>query len=71
MHYLGLQRLGRGDDDLSRLPDGPQDRPRLEHAISYDSQDFPNHPLYTGNPWFLPVVGGYYRLRDNLDRLLA
>lgn len=25
-------------------------------------------PLYTGNPWFLPVVGGYYRFRDRLDR---
>ena len=21
-------------------------------------------PLYTGTPWFLPLVGGYYRLRD-------
>jgi glycine/D-amino acid oxidase-like deaminating enzyme len=21
-------------------------------------------PLYQGRPWFLPVVGGYYRLRD-------
>jgi len=41
------------------------------YACSYDTQDFPDHPLYTGNPWFLPVVGGYYRLRDNLDRLLA
>jgi gamma-glutamylputrescine oxidase len=33
--------------------------------------DFPDHPLYSGTPWFLPVVGGYYRLRDRLDRLLA
>ena len=21
--------------------------------------------------WFLPAVGGYYRLRDSLDRLVA
>jgi glycine/D-amino acid oxidase-like deaminating enzyme len=41
------------------------------YACSFDSEDFPDHPLYSGNPWFLPVVGGYYRLRDNLDRLLA
>ena len=40
-------------------------------ACGYDSDDFPDHRLYTGNPWFLPVVGGWYRLRDNLDRLLA
>ena len=41
------------------------------YACSFDSEEFPGHPLYTGNPWFLPVVGGYYRLRDSLDRLLA
>jgi hypothetical protein len=40
-------------------------------ACSYDTEDFPDHPLYSGKPWFLPLVGGYYRLRDNLDRLLA
>jgi hypothetical protein len=28
------------------------------------SPEFPEHPLYNGNPWFLPLVGGYYRLRD-------
>jgi glycine/D-amino acid oxidase-like deaminating enzyme len=41
------------------------------YACSYDTEDFPDHPLYSGNPWFLPVVGGYYRLRDNFDRLLS
>jgi glycine/D-amino acid oxidase-like deaminating enzyme len=41
------------------------------YACSFDTEDFPDHPLYSGNPWFLPVVGGYYRLRDSLDRLLA
>ena len=40
------------------------------YACSYDDEDFPTHPLYTGNPWFLPLVGGYYRLRDRLDRLV-
>jgi glycine/D-amino acid oxidase-like deaminating enzyme len=24
-------------------------------------------PFYTGVPWFLPFVGGYYRLRDWLE----
>jgi glycine/D-amino acid oxidase-like deaminating enzyme len=41
------------------------------YACSFDSEEFPDHPLYSGNPWFLPLVGGYYRLLDNLDRLLA
>lgn len=25
-------------------------------------------PFYNGNPWFLPIVGGYYRFLDRLDR---
>jgi glycine/D-amino acid oxidase-like deaminating enzyme len=41
------------------------------YACSFDTEVFPDHPLYSGNPWFLPVVGGYYRLRDSLDRLWA
>jgi len=41
------------------------------YACSFDTEEFPDHPLYSGNPWFLPVVGGYYRLRDNLDRLVG
>jgi len=28
---------------------------------------FPTRPLYTGHPWFLPVVGLSYQLRDRLD----
>lgn len=41
------------------------------YACSFDSPDFPDHRLYSGNPWFLPMVGGWYRLRDRLDRLFA
>jgi glycine/D-amino acid oxidase-like deaminating enzyme len=40
------------------------------YACSFDAPDFPDHPLYSGNPWFLPAVGGWYRLRDRIDRLL-
>jgi glycine/D-amino acid oxidase-like deaminating enzyme len=40
-------------------------------ACAYDSGDFPTYPLYTGNPWFLPLLGGWYRWRDRLDRLFA
>jgi glycine/D-amino acid oxidase-like deaminating enzyme len=58
MTYLGWQTARK----IARV---------ANYACSFDTEEFPSHPLYSGNPWFLPVVGGYYRLRDNLDRLLA
>jgi glycine/D-amino acid oxidase-like deaminating enzyme len=58
MTYLGWQTARK----IARV---------ANYACSFDTEDFPDHPLYSGNPWFLPVVGGYYRLRDSLDRLLA
>jgi glycine/D-amino acid oxidase-like deaminating enzyme len=36
-----------------------------------DERAFPTMPLYGGSPWFLPLVGGYYRLRDRMDRWMA
>jgi glycine/D-amino acid oxidase-like deaminating enzyme len=41
------------------------------YACSFDSPDFPEHRLYSGDPWFLPALGSWYRLRDRVDRLLA
>jgi glycine/D-amino acid oxidase-like deaminating enzyme len=58
MTYLGWQTARK----IARV---------ANYACSFDTADFPDHPLYSGNPWFLPAVGGYYRLRDRLDRLLA
>jgi glycine/D-amino acid oxidase-like deaminating enzyme len=58
MTYLGWQTARK----IARI---------ANYACSFDTEDFPDHPLYSGNPWFLPVVGSYYRLRDSLDRLLA
>jgi glycine/D-amino acid oxidase-like deaminating enzyme len=40
-------------------------------SFGLDGLDFPTRPFYTGNPWFLPIVGTYYRLRDALDRRAA
>ena len=40
-------------------------------VCAFDTPEFPDHPLYSGKPWFLPIVGGYYRMRDSMDRLLA
>ncbi len=39
--------------------------------FALDGLRFPTLPGYGGNPWFLPMVGGWYRLRDRLDRLVA
>jgi glycine/D-amino acid oxidase-like deaminating enzyme len=58
MTYLGWQTAR----NIARIANAP---------CAYDSDDFPTHPLYGGNPWFLPLVGGWYRLRDRLDRLVA
>ena len=58
MTYLGTQTARK----IARVANAP---------CAFDSPEFPDHPLYTGNPWFLPVVGGWYRLCDRLDRLLA
>ncbi|MBV8494008.1 MAG: FAD-binding oxidoreductase [Alphaproteobacteria bacterium] len=58
MTYLGTQTARK----IARVPNA---------ACAFDGPEFPDHPLYTGNPWFLPLVGGWYRLRDRLDRLMA
>jgi glycine/D-amino acid oxidase-like deaminating enzyme len=39
--------------------------------FALDGLPFPTRPTYTGNPWFLPLVGGWYQLRDRLDRMVA
>jgi glycine/D-amino acid oxidase-like deaminating enzyme len=58
MTYLGTQTARK----IARVANAP---------CAFDTPDFPDHKLYRGNPWFLPVVGGWYRMRDRLDRMLA
>ena len=31
----------------------------------------PTNPLYWGHPWFMPLVGTWYQMRDTLDRRAA
>ncbi|MBM3523597.1 MAG: FAD-binding oxidoreductase, partial [Alphaproteobacteria bacterium] len=38
---------------------------------AFDGLDFPTKPFYSGHPWFLPVVGWSYKLRDWMDRRAA
>ena len=58
MTYLGIQ--------TGRKITGVANR-----RSSYDTEDFPDHPLYSGTPWFLPAIGSWYRVRDRIDRMLA
>ncbi len=58
MTYLGTQTARK----IARVANAP---------CAFGEGEFPDHPLYTGNPWFLPLVGGWYRMRDRLDRMLA
>lgn len=39
------------------------------YSCAFDSEEFPDHALYNGDPrWFLPIVGRYFRTRDWIDR---
>ena len=58
MSYLGWR--------TARKLLGQENRP-----CAFDRPDFPTRAYYRGHPWFLPVIGGWYRLRDGIDRLTA
>jgi glycine/D-amino acid oxidase-like deaminating enzyme len=58
MTYLGYQTARK----IARV---------ANYACAFDNPEFPDHPLYSGNPWFLPLIGSWYRLRDRVDRVLA
>jgi glycine/D-amino acid oxidase-like deaminating enzyme len=34
---------------------------------AFETPPFRTRPFYTGNPWMLPAVGEYFRLRDRLE----
>jgi glycine/D-amino acid oxidase-like deaminating enzyme len=45
---------------------------KASYRCAFDTDDFPDHPLYNGKSrWFLPPVGNYLRLRDWIDRKLG
>ncbi|MCA0432580.1 MAG: FAD-binding oxidoreductase [Proteobacteria bacterium] len=41
---------------------------KSNRRVAFDMPEFPTHPLYNGNPWFLPLVGAYFRTADWWDR---
>jgi glycine/D-amino acid oxidase-like deaminating enzyme len=44
---------------------------RANRACAFDERPFPTSVFYRGTPWFLPLVGGYYRARDAVERAFA
>jgi glycine/D-amino acid oxidase-like deaminating enzyme len=40
---------------------------RGNRPSAFSKLPFPTMPGYNGHPWFMPLVGGFYRLRDRLD----
>lgn len=41
---------------------------KSNRRIAFDREEFPTHLLYNGNPWFLPLVGAWFRTADWWDR---
>ncbi|MDJ0391050.1 FAD-binding oxidoreductase [Roseomonas sp. E05] len=58
MSYLGFQ--------TARKIMGRQNRP-----CAFDRESFPAVPLYNGNPWFVPIVSGWYRMQDKAEQVAA
>ena len=69
MHYA-LACNGSGIAMLSYL--GHQTARKIlkqsNRICAFDREEFPTHPLYKGNTWFLPLLGAYFRSRDWIDR---
>ena len=72
MHYaLGCNGSGVATMSYLGTETGRKILGGANRVNAFDGRDFPTRPFYSGNPWFLPLVGGYYRLRDRLDRALG
>jgi glycine/D-amino acid oxidase-like deaminating enzyme len=41
---------------------------KTNRQIAFDAPDFPTSPFYNGNPWFLPLMGAWFRTADWWDR---
>ena len=39
----------------------------IKGRTAFDDLKFPTRPLYTGRPWFLPALVGWYRWRDAME----
>jgi len=67
LHYcLGCN--GSGVATMTYLGHQTARRVLGDETCAFNGLDFPSRPFYEGKPWFLPVVGNYFRLRDRLDQ---
>jgi glycine/D-amino acid oxidase-like deaminating enzyme len=41
---------------------------KTNRQIAFDAPEFPTSPFYNSNPWFLPLVGAWFRTADWWDR---
>ena len=41
------------------------------YKCAFDAPVFPDHWAYRGNPWFVPWLGRYFRVRDWIDRQMG
>ena len=44
---------------------------RTNRPCAFEEIPFRTHPLYYGNPWFMPIVGNWYRFRDWMDTVVS
>jgi glycine/D-amino acid oxidase-like deaminating enzyme len=70
-YAVGCQGSGVGMATYLGYQTALQIAGKADAPCAFDGLPFPTRPTYTGDPWFLPVVGSYYRLRDWLERRLA
>ena len=71
LHYVagcngsGVTRMSYLGRQIALKIAGKQNRP-----CGYEELPEKTMPFYRGKPWFIPMVGRYYELRDRLDRTL-
>ena len=46
-------------------------RAQRGERYAFDREAFPAIPLYNGNPWFVPITSGWYRLQDRIEQFRA
>ena len=60
----GLQRPRHADVDADGHASWPTSWTGTPTCNPWKDFDWPAIPGYFGRPWFLPIVGAYYRMKD-------
>ena len=69
LHYaLGCNGSGVAMLSYLGFQTGRKIAGHANRICAFDGEDFPSHPLYNGNTWFVPWIGRYFRTRDWIDR---